>query len=307
MFPILLTIGTFPISSFGLFLGLGIFFGAFTIWRIAKSFEFDSEKVLDLIFLTVGTGFVLSRLTFVLMNWQVFDSFTKIFFINRYPGLSFWGGFIGGIIALYWLARRSKMPFLQAGDIAIIGFFVAAFWAQIGCLLGACGVGIESTAFFSVNQDGVIGRRFPIQLVEALVFLGIFFAFWKAILRFHIQGSFFAKGLMLLGFIKLTADFYKAPGQIFRLGDVPIKPEVIFSAVILGLGMYFHYKIYKKTPLADLLLILKFFVSRPMQKSVMTKITRGWYNQKANLVVGLGRLRKRLFKFLNIRSNPEKF
>ncbi len=81
MFPVLFTIGNFPVSSFGLFLALGIFFGSFTVWRIARSFDYDSEKVLDLIFLTVGIGFVTARLTFVLLNLQVFDSLTKIFFI----------------------------------------------------------------------------------------------------------------------------------------------------------------------------------------------------------------------------------
>src|SRR3990167_2090131 len=125
MFPILLTIGNFPISSFGLLLGLGIFFGSFTVWRIARSFDFDAEKIVDLIFLTIGIGFVFSRAVFVLGNLSFFDSFTKIFFINRYPGLSFWGGLIGGLIFLWWLSKKNRIPFFRVADIAMIGFFIA--------------------------------------------------------------------------------------------------------------------------------------------------------------------------------------
>lgn len=307
MFPILLTIGNFPISSFGLFLGLGIFFGAFSVWRIARSFDFDFEKVLDLIFLVVGSGFVFSRIGFVLMNLGVFDSFTKIFFVNRYPGLSFWGGILGGILALWWFARRAKLPYLQVADIAMVGFLAAGFWVEIGCLLGGCGVGVETTSIFSVDQAGSIGKRFPIQIFEAVTFLGLFFAFWKAILRFHIQGSFFAKGLIWIGVIKFLADFFKAPGQLFRIGGFQLKLEMVFSVLIFILGFYYYYRVNKRTPLSDLATFFKFFVSRQMQKSLATKVMRGWYNQKANLTIGLGKAFKRLFKSMNMRSNPEKF
>lgn len=315
MYPILLTIGNFPVSSYGLFLALGIFFGSFTIWRIVRSFDFDAEKVLDVIFLTIGVGFILSRLIFVLMNLSVFNSISRIFFINRYPGLSFWGGLFGGLLALRWFSRRNeralsygnKMSFLQACDIAIIGFFIAGFFTEIGCLLGACGVGLETTSVISIDQVGVIGKRIPVQLFESLAFLAVFFFLWKKILRFHIPGSFLSKGLIILGLIKLVAGFFKTPTQLLRIGSYSLNFDLILSITALLLGLYFHYKVNKKTPGDDLASFLKFFVSRQMQKSLMTKIIRGCYNQKANFTVGLAKGRKRLFKFLNIRSNPENF
>lgn len=307
MFPVLLTIGNFPVSSYGLFLGLGIFFGSFTVWRIARSFDFDAEKILDIIFLTLGASFIFSRLVFVLNNLPVFDSLSKVLFINRYPGLSFWGGFSGGLLALWWLTKKNRIPFMQAADIAVTGFFIAAFFAEIGCLLGACGVGLQTTSIFSVDQAGAIGKRIPIQLFEALGFLLIFFSSWKIILKFHILGAFFARGLMLLGAIKLTAVFFKAPGQEFRIAGISLDQEIIFSILAFLIGAYFHYKVHKRTPQADLVLFFKFFVSPNMQKSLMTKIIKGWYNQKVNLSVRLGKGRKKLFKLLNIRSNPESF
>ena len=49
MFPVLLSIGNFPVSSFGLFLAMGIFTGAFAVWRISRGYDFDAEKILDLV------------------------------------------------------------------------------------------------------------------------------------------------------------------------------------------------------------------------------------------------------------------
>lgn len=307
MFPVLLTVGNFPVSSFGLFLVLGIFFGAFSVWRIARSFDFDAEKVLDLIFLTIGAGFLVSRGVFVLSHLDIFDTFTKIFFVNRYPGLSFWGGLWGGLIALSWLSKRSRITFLQAGDIAMIGFFIAAFFAEIGCLLGACGTGLPTTSIISVDQAGAIGKRIPIQIYEAVVYLVIFAWLWKKILRFHIQGTFLSRGLIFLGLIKLLSGFYKEPGQIVRMTGVNVSLEVIFALAAILIGGYFHYKIHKKTPFHDLATFFKFFISRNMQKSLMTKLVRGWYNLKVNLTVGISRGAKRVFKSLRIRSNPDNF
>jgi len=307
MFPVLLTIGNFPISSFGLLLALGIFLGAFTVWRIARSFDFESEKVLDLIFLTLGSGLVFSRLLFVSVNLPVFDSFTKIFFINRYPGLSFWGGLLGGFLALLWLSRRSKIRFLQLGDMAIVGLFAASFWAEIGCLLGACGIGIQTTSFFSVDQVGAIGKRFPIQFFEAIAFLVIFLIFWKRILRFHVQGTFLAAGLMLLALVKFFAGFFKDSAQFVDVSGYPVRVDLVFCVLSFGLGAYYHYRINKKTPITDLMIILRFLVTPSKQKALMTKIIRGCYNLKINFRVSLGKGFKKLFKSLNIRSNPETF
>lgn len=307
MFPILLTIGNFPISSFGLLLALGIFFGSFTVWRIARSFDFESEKVLDLVFLTLGISLLFSRLTFVLTNLAVFNSLTKIFFINKYPGLSFWGGLLGGLLALWWLSKRNKIRFLQAADIALIGFFAAAFWAELGCLLGGCGIGVSTTSIISVDQVGAIGKRVPIQLYESLAFLIVFLVFWRRILRFHIQGSFLSGGLILIGIIKFIAAFFKDPVQYFNLSGFPIRADLLFSSVVFIIGAYFHYSIHKKTPLNDIAVFLRFFVTPSMQKSLMSKILRWCYNQKANFRVSLGKGVKRIFKSLNIRSNPDQF
>lgn len=307
MFPVLFTIGNFPVSSYGLFLALGIFFGAFSVWRLARSFDFDAERVLDLIFLTVGIGFVFSRAVFVLLNTEIFDNLTKVFFVNRYPGLSFWGGLIGGFLALVWFSKRHKITFLQSADLAIVGFFIAAFFAEVGCLLGGCGIGLQTTSYISVDQAGAIGKRIPIQIYEALFFLIVFIRFWKSILRFHIQGSFLAKGLILIGLSKIISGFFKEPGQSFDASGIKFYPDFLLAITVTIAGFYYHYKIYRRTPFEDIKVFFRLLTSRQMQKNLAVKITRGWYNARADLTIGAGRGFKRILKMLNVRSNPEKF
>lgn len=307
MFPVFLNIGNFPVSSFGLFLALGIFSGSFAIWRVARVYEIDAEKILDLIILTVGTSLIFARLGFVLINLSIFDTFQKIFFLNRYPGLLFWGGFLGGLLALFWFTKKFKTVFLQAGDFAIVGFLLGAFFVEIGCLLGGCGIGITTNLFLGVDQVGVIGKRLPVQVFEAIAFLAAFLVFWKTILRFYIQGTLLAKGLILVSLIKTVASFFKAENSILKIYAVNINLDIIFPILVLVFGLWLYYQANKKTPREDLIAFLRLFTDPKSQRSLVTKIKRGWYNQKVNFWVKLGKGKKKLFKLLNIHSNPESF
>lgn len=307
MFPVLLTIGNFPVSSYGLFLALGIFFGGFVIWRLARAYDQDAEKILDMIFLTIGSSLILARLVFVLAHLNVFDSFTKIIFLNRYPGMSLWGGIIGGLIVLSWLSKRNKVPFLQVGDFAMIGLLLGSFFAEIGCFLGGCGVGVPTNLIIGVNQVGVIGPRLPIQIFEALAFLFIFFRFWKASLKFYIQGIFLAKGLIYFSLIKIIASFFKAEPVTFSLRGFNLDLDLILPILVLIYGFKLYYQVNKKTPKNDLASTYKLISNRKAQSAVVTRVSRGWYNHWVNLRVSLNRGKKRLFKLLNIKSNPENF
>lgn len=307
MYPVLLNIGSLQISTFGLLLALGIFFGGFTVWRIARGYELDSEKILDLSFLTIGAGFIASRLVYVLTNVSIFDSLTKVFFLNTYPGLSFWGGFTGGLLALALLTKKNKISFLQAGDFAIVGFLISAFFAEIGCLLGGCGVGVESDLFFSVTQLGVIGKRFPVQLLEGLIFLLSFFIFWKEVIKFHVQGSLLAKGLIITGLIKILSGFLKSQIQGFEILNYYVNPEPVVSLILLLVGLSLYYNVYRKTPFDDLKKFWKFFSSRKTRSQVLANISKGWYNHWVNLRVKSGKVKDKLFKLLNIKPNPENF
>lgn len=315
MYPVLLNIGNFQVSSFGFLLTIGIILGSFAVWRMARGYEIDSEKILDFIFLTVGAGFIASRIVFVLTNLREFDSPAKIFFLNSYPGLSFWGALFGSLLTLAWLTKKNekalsggkKLSFLQAGDFGIVGFLLAAFFAEIGCLLGGCAVGIETNLFIGVLQIGVIGKRFPIQFLEGLIFLISFLTFWKAAINFHIQGSLFSKGLILIGAVKLFSLLLKSPSHQLKTFELSLNLDLLGAVAVLSIGLRLYYQVYRKTPVDDLKKLWKFFTDRKTQSQVLANISRGWYNHWVNLRIMFGRGRKKLFKFLHIKPNPDNF
>src|SRR3990167_9200013 len=155
MFPVLFSIGSFAVSSFGFFLALAFLVGLFLVWRQARAWDFDEEKIIDLTLLTSLGALIGSRIYFVLINFNFFTAdFYRVILITKYPGFSFWGAFLGGWLTLYFFSRRFKMDFWQVADIAAIGFLGAQIFGNLGCLLGGCGVGIPSE-FLGVKMVGV--------------------------------------------------------------------------------------------------------------------------------------------------------
>lgn len=315
MYPVLLNLGNLQVSSFGFFLAIGIFFGGFAVWRIARGYEMDAEKILDLIFLTLGAAFISARVVYILANITVFDSVSKVFFLNKYPGLSFWGGFTGGLLALVRLCKKNervlsfenKISLLQAGDFGIVGFFLAAFFTEIGCLLGGCGSGIGTNLFFGVVQIGLIGKRLPVQFFEGSIFLLCFFVFWEKVVKFHVQGSLLAKGLILISLTKLLSGFFKSQVQPIKILGLNMNLEPVAAVILLGVGLRLYYSVNRKTPADDLRKFWKFLSDRKTQSVVLANISRGWYNHWVNLRVRMGRGKAKLFKLLNIKPNPDNF
>src|SRR3989338_8938243 len=110
----------FSFLFFFFFLVAALFAASFVIWRLTKVYDFDGEQVIDIILLTFFGALIFARIYFIVTHPSLFEEngFLKMILINRYPGLSFWGGFIGGMISLIFVVRNFKLNFWQIADFA---------------------------------------------------------------------------------------------------------------------------------------------------------------------------------------------
>lgn len=285
MFPVLLSVGKFSVSSFGVFLALGFIFGVFLIWRLARAWDLDEENILDLTLLTFVGGLIGARIYFGITHPVEFtqNPFKIIFFI-KYPGFSFWGGFLGGWLTLYFYARHKKVDFWKIADIAAVGFLGALILADIGCLLGGCGVGAITKSFLGVPMIGLVGKRWPIQLIEAILLIFILLNIWKKATHFHQTGKIVSLSLIWMGLIKLILETLKYSHV-----------ELIFSVIILILGITIFYRVTKQNIYIDLKNFLKFISNKQL---VLLTLRKNWYTQTTAIA-----WRFRIFKKLLRRFN----
>lgn len=288
MFPVLFSVGKLSVSSFGIFLAIGFLFGIFLIWRLARAWDLDEEKILDLTLLTFAGGLVGARLYFVLGNLQYFVlSPLNIVMINKAPGFSFWGGVLGGWLTLYFLANRKRLDFWQLADIASVGLLGALIFSDIGCFFGGCDVGVSSKAFFSVTMLGSVGKRWPIQIIEALLLAVSLSYIWSQATHFHQRGKIVSLGFIYIGIIKLILEPFRQDHS-----------GVIFSIVFILLGVTILYKVTKQNPIQQIKKLrefLKGFLLDPkIRKVTVQNLIKSWYNQKTVIEWKLRNIKKLL-------------
>lgn len=129
---------TIPIYGFGLMLCLA-FLGAIGLaaWR-AKREKLDPESIYDLAFYVLLGALIGARALYVWEYWGTrIQGFSEIFKIWE-GGIIFYGGAIGGAvaIAIYWWRRR--FPLLPTLDAIAPSIALGLAIGRVGCFLNGC-------------------------------------------------------------------------------------------------------------------------------------------------------------------------
>lgn len=235
MMPILIQFGPFFISSYGICLALAFFTSAFVIWRLLRSHDFSDEKIFDNILVVASFALIFSRIYFVATHWQVFElSWLRIFLVWKFPGLSFWGAFFGGLLALYVftkLQHLSRAAFFDAYGLAVA---FAAILVSLGVFLDGSVSGRETLLPWAIIMGGETVKRHPVALYSLV--LGVLLAGIISVVRikYHDQLAKGVYGWMLisgLGLLQLVLAFTRSDLLYWR--GFPVD-QILATIVFIG-------------------------------------------------------------------------
>jgi phosphatidylglycerol:prolipoprotein diacylglycerol transferase len=171
--------GGIKLQPFGLLVAIGILFGS----RIA---EWRGEKrgvpryiVADFLVTTVVTGLIICMILnvalyepekFVQMGRAIVSWFTPGDSVSfPYPGLSSFGGFVGGTAAAIWYRQRKQVSLLVLGDIFCFAFPFAWIFGRSGCFSVHDHPGLATDFFLAVdNYNGQGVARHDLGLYEVI-------------------------------------------------------------------------------------------------------------------------------------------
>jgi len=224
MLPILFTIGSVKIYTFGVFLVLAFFWGSFFLWKLIRLTSFKEEEVFDGLFWSLFGGFSFGRIVYVILNFRDFGfNLAKFILINGYPGLSLYGVLIGGILTLSIYFRRLKLNFRE-----IIDYFIPP-------ILTAMAVG-ELGGFFSGIEKSYA------SLLESIFFFLAVFLSYKLI--FEIRKEKLNHGFNLWFFLWYFSlvDFIFDKVKVNHLYFLGYSVNKVVSAtLLLTISLYFLY------------------------------------------------------------------
>ncbi len=177
-----LHLGPLTIPTFGLMVAAGLFASAYVLQA-----DFGRRNSKADAFLIIGiaglAGIIGARLYHVLEAPREFfaDPWPQIF--SRF-GFAWFGGLIGGFVALVLIARRERIPMLEFLDACAPGACVGYAIGRIGCLLSGDGdYGIPTSLPWGMGfPNGVVPtteRVHPTPIYEFIAWMLIAWILWR--------------------------------------------------------------------------------------------------------------------------------
>jgi len=206
-------------------------------------------------FLIIGVaglaGLVGARLYHVLENPRELLADPSVL-ISRF-GFAWFGGFLGGFVALIFLARRFGIPALEFMDLCSPAAAVGYAIGRIGCLLSGDGdYGVPTTRPWGMSfPNGVVPtteRVHPTPLYEFFIWLAIAALLWhmgkKAVSGTRPKGEIFCGYLILTGVARFLIEFIRInPRSFFGLSNAQAA-----SLVSVAVGAILLWNIRSRWP-----------------------------------------------------------
>ena len=172
--------------------------------------------------------------------------------ISRF-GFAWFGGFLGGFVALLFLARRFGIPALEFMDLCSPAAAVGYAIGRIGCLLSGDGdYGVPTTLPWGMSfANGVVPtteRVHPTPLYEFFIWLAVAAILWqmgkKAAIGARPKGEIFCAYLILTGVARFLIEFIRInPRSFFGLSNAQTA-----SLVSMVVGSILLWRIKSRLP-----------------------------------------------------------
>ncbi|MBE0448342.1 MAG: prolipoprotein diacylglyceryl transferase [Actinobacteria bacterium] len=249
MLPVLFKLGPITVYTYGLAMALAFLISVFIIRHEAKRKGFSPDFPYDLVISAMIGGIVGARLAYIAGHWQDFAGNPAQILAIKQGGLIFYGGLIGGALAVLGLTRMRKLQISKVADIVAPCLAIGSAIGRLGCFSNGCCYGKETTLPWGVSFTNEFSSARPLgvplhptQLYEFaynIVILGIL---WWARPRVKSDGFLFWMYITLYGLFRFIVEFFRT-NPVFYLG---MSASQIFSIFMLATGLTVIFGYYLK-------------------------------------------------------------
>ena len=253
MYPELFRIGDFPITTYGIFLAVGMLLALYVASKLAARDGLPRERIYDLGLWALLGGLLGSKILmfFVEENVQIFS----LDFLRS--GGIYYGGLIGGFLTVVLLIRFYKLSFWKVADALVPGLALGQAFGRQGCFAAGCCWGKPTDWFWGVHFSekgheytgvpmyGPSGEELflhPTQLIESFTMLAVF----GLLVWLHRRKKFDGQVLIAYGIIysifRFSIEFIRDDprGDLFGLTTITgLSTSQLVSLVVAASAIVF--------------------------------------------------------------------
>ncbi len=251
MFPTLVKIGNFEITTFGLMMFLAFIIGGWVLAKQFRRYGISEELASSLVVGGALGGIIGAKIYYAILfqDWRL---------LFERAGLVWYGGLIGGFLVCSWLVWRNKADFLTATDAGAPALSIGYAIGRIGCFLVGDDYGRPTDAWYgiafpkgappttaqalrefgapvdpSLPPDAIL-RVHPTQLYETLAALVMFGVLMWLNKRPHRRGLAWGLFCVMLGVERFLVEIVRAKDDRF-LGPFTVAQLISVLLILAGI------------------------------------------------------------------------
>src|SRR2546427_3732573 len=249
MYPIIFQFGPITVYSFGAFMALAALAAAWVVYAELKRNGYNPELSSTMVFAAAVGGLLGAIVLFIVEEGSNFLR-APWYYIFTGAGFTWYGGFLGGALAVSWVVKKNKIPWLKAADMAAPALAVGYGVGRLGCHFAGDGDwGTVTTAPWGVAYTkaiigwvnpltgvpyppGVTVHPTPIyEFIESAI---IFAVLWSLRNKGYATGTIFWLYLVLTGVARFVVEFWRV-NPVLGLG---MSEAQWFSIAMIVVGLW---------------------------------------------------------------------
>ena len=256
VYPFNIHLGPIEITGYGIMMMVGFLMGGWLIGLELKRRGLNQDYAADFIIAALIGGVLGAKLWYVALTQDAGALLSR-------GGLVWYGGFIGGALAVVFNGWRLKVPARWTMQVAAPALAAGYALGRVGCFLVGDDYGrptdlpwgvafprglppstAANLADFRVaipegTDPSTVLAVHPTQLYEVTIMLVVFALLWTLRSRERGTGWLFAVYLMLAGLERFFVEIFRAKDDRFLAGFTIAQ---LTSVVLIGIGAYLYLR-----------------------------------------------------------------
>lgn len=246
MIPELFKIGPLTINSFGVMAMLAFLVPTLLLRKEVARKGLDPDFANGIAIAAMIGGFLGARIYYIIERWDGFLA-NPTDYIFTGAGLVWYGGLIGGFLAVTWYVRHNNVSIPVVCDVMAPLLALGQTFGRMGCLLSGDGdYGPPTDVPWAMSfPDGVVPtppgvQVHPTPIYDMIFLLAIFVFLWKVRKKDWPTGIKFSLYLILMGSERIITEFFRTTPEIF-LG-LTMAQLISIGLILIGGGIILYVK-----------------------------------------------------------------
>jgi phosphatidylglycerol---prolipoprotein diacylglyceryl transferase len=252
--PILFSLGSFQLPTYGVILATALVAAVFVVIRLGRRDGLDTGQLFDFSTWLIIAALVGAKVLMVITDWHYYWQHPGdlVSWGMFQAGGVFYGGFLAAVFFAWWYTRWQKMPRWRVFDVYAPAIALGQAIGRLGCFSAGDDYGKQTTFPLHVVFTNPLAHSIggvplnvpvhPVQLYESALALAIFgFLIWK-FRRKAYDGQIFVLHLGLYAVARFFLEFLRGDeDRGFVFNHLLSTSQFIAILAILAAGVLAYY------------------------------------------------------------------